>query len=119
MDFSVQCIPKKGGITVVTNDKNEMIPIRTVTRWRVCMDYHKLNKVTRKDHFPLPFFDQMLDRLADRAFFCFLDRYFYYNQILIAPEDQEKLLSHVPMALLHSRECHLGYAMHQRHFNDV
>ncbi|XP_070007706.1 uncharacterized protein [Nicotiana sylvestris] len=84
----VQCVPKKEDMTVVTNDKNELIPTRTVTGWKVCMDYLKLNKITRKDHFPLPFLDQMLDRLADRAFCCFLDGYSGYNQILIAPEDQ-------------------------------
>lgn len=49
----MQCVPKKGGMTVVTNDNNELILTRTVTGWRVCMDYRKLNKVTRKDHFPL------------------------------------------------------------------
>nr|XP_016441894.1 PREDICTED: uncharacterized protein LOC107767401 [Nicotiana tabacum] len=86
----VQCVLKKGGMTVVTNEKNELIPTRTVTIWRVCMDYRKLNKVTRKYHFPLPFLDQMLDRLAGRAFYCFLDGYSGYNQILIASEDQEK-----------------------------
>ncbi|XP_070002114.1 uncharacterized protein [Nicotiana sylvestris] len=86
----VQCVPKKGGMTVVTNDKNDLIPIRTVTRWRVCMEYCKIDKVTRKDHFPLPFLDQMLDRLADRAFYCFLDGYSGYNQILITLDDQEK-----------------------------
>ncbi|KAK8684264.1 hypothetical protein V6N13_040294 [Hibiscus sabdariffa] len=57
----VQCVPKKGGITVVTNDENELLPIRTVTGWRICMDYRKLNKATKNDHFPLPFIDQMLD----------------------------------------------------------
>lgn len=88
----VQCVPKKGGMTVVTNSQNELIPTRTVTGWRVCMDYRNLNKVTRKDHFPLPFLDQMLDRLAGRAFYCFLDGYSGYNQILIAPEDQEKTI---------------------------
>ncbi|XP_070020466.1 uncharacterized protein [Nicotiana sylvestris] len=86
----VQCVPKKGGMTVDTNDKNELIPTRTVTRWRVCMDYCKLNRVTSKDPFPLPFLDQMLDRLAGRAFYCFLDGYSDYNQILIALLDQEK-----------------------------
>ncbi|XP_070045752.1 uncharacterized protein [Nicotiana tomentosiformis] len=86
----VKCVPKKEGTTVVTNDKNELIPTRTVIRWRVCMDYHKLNKVTRKDHFPLPFLDQILDRLADRAFYCFLDGYSGSNQILIAPKDHDK-----------------------------
>ncbi|XP_070011197.1 uncharacterized protein [Nicotiana sylvestris] len=83
----VQCILKKGGMTVVTNANNELIPTQTVTGWRVCMDYRKLNKVTRKDHFPLSFLDQMLDRLTGRSFYCFLDGYSGYNQILIAPED--------------------------------
>ncbi|KAH9800698.1 hypothetical protein KPL71_000768 [Citrus sinensis] len=69
----VQCVPKKGGITVIANEKNELIPIRTVTGWRVCMDYMKLNKATKKDHFPLLFIDQMLDRLAGKHYYCFLD----------------------------------------------
>ncbi|XP_070021938.1 uncharacterized protein [Nicotiana sylvestris] len=90
MDFSSSMCPKKGGMTtVVTNDKNELIPTITVTRWRVCMDYLKLNKVTRKDHFPLPFLYQMLDSLANSAFYCFLNGCPDYNQILIALEDQE------------------------------
>ena len=54
------------------------------------MDYRRLNKATRKDHFPLPFIDQMLDRLAGKDFYCFLDGYSGYNQIAVAPEDQEK-----------------------------
>ncbi|KAL4387055.1 hypothetical protein GQ457_09G019640 [Hibiscus cannabinus] len=86
----VQCVPKKGGITVISNEKNELIPTRTVTGLRVCMDYRKLNKATGKDHFPLPFIDQMLDRLAGKQFYCFLDGYSGYNQIAIAPEDQSK-----------------------------
>ncbi|GJS59926.1 hypothetical protein Tco_0654710 [Tanacetum coccineum] len=58
----VHCVPKKGGMTVVTNDENELVPTRLVTGWRVCIDYRKLNEATRKDHFPLPFMDQMLKR---------------------------------------------------------
>jgi len=54
------------------------------------MAYRKLNKATRKDHFPLPFIDQMLERLSGHAYYCFLDRYSGYNQITIAPQDQEK-----------------------------
>ena len=75
----VQVVPKKGGITVVQNDNNELIPTRIVTGWRVCMDYRKLNDATRKDHYPLPFIDQMLERLAGHDFYCFLDGYFGYN----------------------------------------
>jgi len=53
--------------------KNELIPTCTVMGWRMCIDYRKLNKGTRKDHFPLPFMDQMLERLAGQKFYCFLD----------------------------------------------
>jgi hypothetical protein len=86
----VQVVPKKSGITVVKNDDEELIPTRITTGWRVCIDYRKLNKVTRKDHFPLPFIDQMLERLAGHSYYCFLDGYSGYNQIAIAPEDQDK-----------------------------
>nr|GEZ87163.1 DNA-directed DNA polymerase [Tanacetum cinerariifolium] len=69
----VHCVPKKGGMTVVTNDKNELVPTRLMTGWRVCIDYRKLNEATRKYHFPLPFMDQMLERLAGNEYYCFLD----------------------------------------------
>ncbi|GJW60065.1 reverse transcriptase domain-containing protein [Tanacetum coccineum] len=86
----VHCVPKKGGMTVVKNDDNELIPTRLVTGWRVCIDYRKLNDATRKDHFPLPFMDQMLERLAGNEFYCFLDGFSGYFQIPIDPQDQEK-----------------------------
>ncbi|CAN6547278.1 unnamed protein product [Malus baccata var. baccata] len=86
----VQCVPKKSGVTVVANADNELVPQRIQTGWRMCIDYRKLNAATRKDHFPLPFIDQMLERLAGYAFYCFLDGYSGYNQIVITPEDQEK-----------------------------
>ncbi|KAK8609005.1 hypothetical protein V6N13_025312 [Hibiscus sabdariffa] len=104
----VQCVPKKGGVTVITNEKNELIPSRTVTGWRVCMDYRKLNKATRKDHFPLPFIDQMLDRLAGKSFYCFLDGYSGYNQISIAPEDQSKTTFTCPYGTFAFRRMPFG-----------
>nr|GEW00731.1 hypothetical protein [Tanacetum cinerariifolium] len=81
---------KKGGMTVVKNEKKELNPQRTVTRWRVCIDYRKLNNANRKDHFPLLFIDQMLERLAGQEYYCFLDEFSGYIQIPIAPKDQEK-----------------------------
>nr|GFC67257.1 reverse transcriptase domain-containing protein [Tanacetum cinerariifolium] len=74
----VHCVPKKGGMTVIKNDENELVPTRLVTGWRVCIDYRKLNEATRKDHFPLPFMDQMLERLAGNEYYCFLDSFFGY-----------------------------------------
>ena len=75
----VHVVPKKGGFTVIRNEKNELIPTRTMTGWKVCIDYKKLNTATRKDHYPLPFIDQMLDRLARYSIYCFLDGYSGYN----------------------------------------
>jgi hypothetical protein len=57
---SFQVVPKNEGMTVVRNDKKELIPQRTITGWCMCIDYHKLEKATKKDHFPLPFIDEML-----------------------------------------------------------
>ena len=71
------------------NENNELLPTRIVTGRRIYIDYQKLNKVTRKDHFPLPFIDKMLDKLVGNEYFCFLDGYFKYNQIAIASKDQE------------------------------
>ena len=82
-----QVVPKKSGVTVVANENNELIPTRVTSGWRVCIDYRKLNAGTRKDHFPLPFVDQMLERVAGHEFYCFLDGYSGYNQIEIALED--------------------------------
>jgi hypothetical protein len=74
-----QVVPRKRGMTVVRNDKNELIPQRTITGWHMCIDYRKLNKATKNDHFPLPFIDEMLERLAKHSFFCFLDGYSGYH----------------------------------------
>ncbi|RVW13738.1 Retrovirus-related Pol polyprotein from transposon 17.6 [Vitis vinifera] len=85
-----QVVPKKSGIIVVQNEKGEEISTRLTSGWRVCIDYRKLNAVTRKDHFPLPFIDQVLERVSGHPFYCFLDGYFGYFQIEIDVEDQEK-----------------------------
>ncbi|WJZ82828.1 hypothetical protein VitviT2T_002553 [Vitis vinifera] len=85
-----QVVPKKSGVTVVQNEKGESIPTRLITGWRVCIDYRKLNVVTRNDHFPLPFMDQVLERVSGHPYYCFLDGYSGYFQIEIALEDQEK-----------------------------
>ena len=93
---------------MVTNAENELVPTRVQTGWRVCIDYRKLNATTRKDHFPLPFIDQMLERLAGYAFYCFLDGYFGYNQIVIAPEDQEKTTFTCPFGTFAYRRMPFG-----------
>ncbi|GJT22265.1 reverse transcriptase domain-containing protein [Tanacetum coccineum] len=101
-------VPKKGGITVVTNENDELVPTRTVTGWRVCIDYRKLNEATAKDHFPLPFMDQMLERLAGNKYFCFLDGFSGYFQIPIDPMDQEKTTFTCPFGTYAYRRMPFG-----------
>ena len=67
----VQVVPKKVGTTVVKNENKDLMPTRIVTGWRICIDYRKLNKVTRKDHCSLPFIDRMVDRLAGNEYIFF------------------------------------------------
>ncbi|KAK1667638.1 hypothetical protein QYE76_055797 [Lolium multiflorum] len=86
----VHCVPKKGGKTVVPNDNDELIPQRVVVGYRMCINYRKVNKVTKKDHYPLPFIDQMLERLSKNTHFCFLDGYSGFSQIVVRAKDQEK-----------------------------
>ncbi|XP_040369382.1 uncharacterized protein LOC121051265 [Rosa chinensis] len=104
----VQVVPKKSGITVVANDKGELVPQRVANGWRVCIDYRKLNNATRNDHFPLPFIDQMLERLAGHEYYCFLDGYSGYNQIPIAPEDQDKTTFTCPYGTFAYRRMPFG-----------
>nr|GEU67867.1 reverse transcriptase domain-containing protein [Tanacetum cinerariifolium] len=104
----IHCVPKKGGITVVENEKNELIPTQLVTGWRVCIDYRKLNDVTRKDHFPLPFMDQMLERLAGNEFYYFLDGFSCYFQIPINPPDKEKTTFTCPYGTFAYRRMPFG-----------
>ena len=72
------------------NEKGEEMPTRLTIGWMVCIDYRRLNEVTRKDHFPLPFIDQLLERIFGHPFYCFLDGYSGYFQIEISAEDQEE-----------------------------
>nr|GEX08923.1 reverse transcriptase domain-containing protein [Tanacetum cinerariifolium] len=104
----VHCVPKKGGFTVVENEENELIPTRLVTGWRVCINYRKLNEATRKDHFPLPFIDQMLERLAGNEYYCFLDGFSGYFQIPIDPRDQEKTTFTCPYGTFAYRRMPFG-----------
>ncbi|RVW25432.1 Retrovirus-related Pol polyprotein from transposon 17.6 [Vitis vinifera] len=85
-----QVVPKNSGITMVQNEKGEEVATRLTSGWRACIDYRKLNAVTRNDHFPLPFIDQVLERVSSHPFYCFLDGYSGYFQIEIDVEDQEK-----------------------------
>jgi hypothetical protein len=86
----IHVVPKKAGFTVELNDQGEQVVTRPSTGWRVCIDYRKLNTATQKDHFPLPFIDQILEKLAGNKYYCFLDGYSGYNQVAVFPDDQEK-----------------------------
>jgi hypothetical protein len=97
----VHVVPKKGGTTVVKSADGELLSTRTATGWRMCIDYRKLNSATRKDHFPLPFIDQMLERLAKHLFFYYLDGYsgsFKYRYTLMT-----KIKQHSPVPTVRSR----------------
>ena len=104
----VHVVPKKGGVTVVENEKGEIITKRVESGWRMCIDYRKLNKATRKDHFPLPFIDQMLERLARHSHFYFLDGYSGFFQIPIHPNDQEKTTFTCPFGTFAYRRMPFG-----------
>ena len=104
----VHCVPKKGGITVVPNDKDELIPQRIVTGCRMVIDFRKLNKATRKDHHPLTFIDQMLERLSKHTHFCFLDGYSGFSQLPVSKEDQDKTTSTCPFGTFAYRRMPFG-----------
>jgi hypothetical protein len=104
----IQVVPKKEGMTVVKNEKNELIPQCTITGWRMCIVYRKLNKATKKDNFSLPFIDEMLERLANHSFFCFLDGYSRYHQIPIHPDDQSKTIFTCPYGTYAYRRMSFG-----------
>ena len=114
-----QVVPKKSGVTVVKNDKGELVPMKMTTGWRMCIDFRKLNSNTRKDHFPLPFLDQILERVAGHEFYCFLDGYSGYYQIEIAPEDQEKTTFTCPFGTFAFRRMPFGLCNAPSHLSTM
>jgi len=111
----IHVVPKKTGLTIVKNEKEEMIPIRVQNSWGVCIDYRRLNQETRKDHFPLPFIDQMLERLAGKSHYCFLVIFKFTLHL------RTKRKPHSPalLALLPIGGCRLAYAMPLAHSTGV
>ena len=103
-----QVMPKKSGVTTVQNAKGEEMPTRLTTGWRVCIDYRRLNEVTRKDNFPLPFMDQLLERISGHPFYCFLDGYSGYFQIEIDVDDQDKTTFTCPFGTYAYRRMPFG-----------
>ncbi|RDX94340.1 hypothetical protein CR513_23289, partial [Mucuna pruriens] len=113
----VQVVPKKSGMTIMKNQQDELVPTRIQNSWRVCIDYRRLNQATRKDHFPLPFIDQMLEKLAGKSHYCFLDGFSGYMQIHIAPEDQHKTTFTCLFGTFAYTRMPLASAMLRVHFN--
>jgi hypothetical protein len=113
----VHSVPKKGGLTVVKNEKNKLIPQRTMTGWRMCIDYRKLNKAMKKDHFPLPFIDEMLERLANHTYFCFLLGTRGLCKFPSTWMINTKQCLHALMERLHIEGCPSAYAMLRPLFN--
>jgi hypothetical protein len=104
----IHVVPKRAGVTIVQNKEGELVPTRVQSGWRVCIDYHKLNTATRKDHFPLPFIDHMVEQLAGHEYYCFLDGYSGYNQVPVDPEDQEKTTFTCPFGTFAYRRMPFG-----------
>src|SRR3954463_15609239 len=104
----VHCVPKKGGMTDVLNDKNELIPQRIVIGYRMCIYFRKLNKETRKDHYPLPLIDQMLERFSKNIHFCYLDGYSGFSRIHVNTADQEKTTFMCPYSTYDYRHIPFG-----------
>ena len=113
----VHAVPKKLGFTVVKNENKELVETRLPTKIRVCIDYRKLNTATRKDHFLLPFINQILERLAGHEYYCFLDGYSGIIRFLLLLRTKKRLRSHVHLGHLLIIECLSACAMSQQHFN--
>nr|GEU42847.1 DNA-directed DNA polymerase [Tanacetum cinerariifolium] len=112
----VHCVPKKGGFTVVENEKNELISTRLVTGWHGCIEYRKLNEATRKDHFPLPFMDQMLERSTRNQYYCFLDDFLGISKFPSIRKIMRKPHSPAHTKRLLTTVYLLSYAMYRTRF---
>ena len=96
----VKVVPKKTGLTMIKNEKEELIPTRVQNSWRVCIDYRRLNQVTKKDYFPLPFIDQMLERLAGKSHSVSLMVFLVICKLLLLLRIRKKPHSPAPSTLL-------------------
>nr|GEU62135.1 reverse transcriptase domain-containing protein [Tanacetum cinerariifolium] len=115
----VHCVPKKGGFTIVENEDNELILTRLVMGRRVCIDHHKLNEATRKDHFPLLFMDKMLERLAGNQYIVFSTVSLGISKFPSIQKIRRKPHSPAHTERLLIAACLLGYAMHRARFRDM
>ncbi|KAK8511445.1 hypothetical protein V6N12_038048 [Hibiscus sabdariffa] len=104
----IHVVPKKTGVTVIENPQGKLIPARVQNGWRVCIDYRKLNSLTRKDHFPLPFIDQLIEHLAGKTHYCCLDGFSGFFKIPVALEDQEKMTFTCPFGTFAYRRMPFG-----------
>ena len=107
----VHVVPKKGGFTMIRNEKNELIPIRTATGWRVCIDYKKLNAATRKDHFPCLSLKRCWIGWQDTLIFVFLMDTLDITKLLLHLRIRRKPLLHAHLELFLLGECHLVCVM--------
>ncbi|GJT52249.1 reverse transcriptase domain-containing protein [Tanacetum coccineum] len=114
----IHYVLKKGGITVVTNKNDELVPTRTVMGWRVCIDYRKLNEATAKELFPLSFMDQMLERLAGNKYFCFLDESVevFMDDLSVFGNSFDKCLNNLDKMLQRCKDAHLVLNWEKCHF---
>jgi hypothetical protein len=104
----IHVVPMRAGLAVVKNQDNKLVLTHIQSGWRVCIDYRKLNATIRIDHFPLPFIDQMVERLAGHKYYSFSDGYSGYNQVPVDLEDQEKTTLTCPFGTFAYRRMPFG-----------
>ena len=113
--------PLDAGFIYPISDSEWVSPLVLVPKkngkWRICVDYRKLNKAIKKDHFPFPFIDQVLDGLVGNKFFSFLDGFIGYNKIQISLEDQDKTTFTCPRATFSYRSIPFGLCNGPATFN--